>query len=251
MNKLVPIGLGAAAVVVALVVGTQVLGSPEAGGVGGAPTAEPTPAASPTPVTGSGTTGLQPGTSFSLTDEGSLDGMPTQPVTVTIPAAGWDGDPRSGVLVKGEPNPPDGAGTILFFGDLYVYGDPCRWSSTRPETPATTVDEIVSALAAQALREASTPVDVTLDGYTGKAVTLHVPGDALFSECDGSQFGSWGLAGADQAPMRYHQGPGQIDEVWVVDVNGVPAIIDWTYYEDTPQSVVDELRAIVESIRFE
>jgi hypothetical protein len=53
MNKLVPIGLGAAAVVVALVIGTQFLGRPAPGGVGGAPSATPTPTPSPTPIGGS------------------------------------------------------------------------------------------------------------------------------------------------------------------------------------------------------
>ena len=33
-------------------------------------------------------------------------------------------------------------------------------------------------------------------------------------------------------------------------MNGTLAIIDWTYYDGTPQTVVDELRAIVESARF-
>ena len=50
MNKIVPLGLGAAAVVVALVVGAQLFGSSE-GGVGGQPaptaTPEPTPSRRP------------------------------------------------------------------------------------------------------------------------------------------------------------------------------------------------------------
>ena len=52
MNKLVPIGLGAAAVVVALVVGSQLLGPTASGGVGGAPSTEPAATPSPTPVGG-------------------------------------------------------------------------------------------------------------------------------------------------------------------------------------------------------
>ena len=43
MNKLVPLGLGAAAVVVALIIGYQSLGPAAPGGVGGSPSAEPTP----------------------------------------------------------------------------------------------------------------------------------------------------------------------------------------------------------------
>ena len=56
--------------------------------------------------------------------------------------------------------------------------------STMPDTPATTVDEFVAALAAQASRDASAPVDVTVGGYAGKTITLHVPDDAAFDDCD-------------------------------------------------------------------
>jgi hypothetical protein len=52
MNKLVSLGLAAAAVVVALVIGTQLLGPAAPGGVGGAPSAEPTAIPSPTPIGG-------------------------------------------------------------------------------------------------------------------------------------------------------------------------------------------------------
>jgi hypothetical protein len=43
LNKLVPIGLGVAAVVVVLVIGTRLLGPTASGGVGGAPTTTPSP----------------------------------------------------------------------------------------------------------------------------------------------------------------------------------------------------------------
>ena len=52
MNKLVPIGLGAAALVVALVVGIRLLGPPAPAGPGGAPSASPSPTPSPTPIGG-------------------------------------------------------------------------------------------------------------------------------------------------------------------------------------------------------
>jgi hypothetical protein len=48
MNKIVSLGLGAAAVVVALVIGAQVLGPPAPGGVGGATSASPSPTPAPT-----------------------------------------------------------------------------------------------------------------------------------------------------------------------------------------------------------
>jgi hypothetical protein len=48
MNKLIPIGLGAAAVVLLVVAGSQLLGNPAPGGIGGAPSASPSPAPAPT-----------------------------------------------------------------------------------------------------------------------------------------------------------------------------------------------------------
>jgi len=258
MNRFLTIGLGTAAVVViAVLLGTRLLGSPSGtGGPGDEPTAsaeassmEPTsePTPEPTPA------GLLPEGPFVLTDESIGPGLEGLPMTVTIPAPDWYGEPGYGILTKGDnADPPDGAGLIVFAvaDGYYVYGDPCRWSTTRPETPATTVDELVAALAAQASRDASEPVDITLDGYAGKAITLHVPDDQDLSDCDQATFGSWGLPGADQTPMRYHQGPGQIDNMWVLDVTGHIVVIDWGHYAGTPQDVVDELQAIVESTTF-
>jgi hypothetical protein len=125
--------------------------------------------------------------------------------------------------------------------------------STRPQKPVTTVDEFVAAISRQASRNASEPVDITLDGYRGKRLTLHVPADADFKACDRGFFGSW-LTIADEgssSPSRYHQGPGQVDELWIVDRDGVLTIMVGGYYDQTPAKDVDELRAIVESVKFE
>jgi hypothetical protein len=249
MNKFLSLGLGAAAVVVALVLGGQFLGRPAPGGVGGAPSASPSATPTPSPsvavITTSPTEGLLPKGSHILWTEGV-------PMTVTISAPDWYGEPGGGILLKNDNSgAPDGAGLIVFNGDFFVYGDPCRWSTTRPDSPATTVDELVSALAAQASRDASAPEEITLDGYAGKSITLHVPDDAVFSECDRGTFGSWGMRGGDGTPDRYHQDPGQIDVIWAVDVDGALAVIDGAYYAGTPTEHVDELRAIVESVVFE
>jgi hypothetical protein len=91
---------------------------------------------------------------------------------------------------------------------------------------------------------ASTPMDVAVDGFSGKAITLNVPDDVVFSDCDQGEFRTL-VEGEDSA--RYHQDPGQIDLVWVLDVNGELVIIDIAYYEGTPESVLDEAGAIVES----
>jgi hypothetical protein len=253
MNSVAKILVATAAVVAVAVAGINLL--PGIGtGTGGVPpspsptaTAEPTPTPEPSVAEPSRTPegNLTLGETFNLS-------LPQYPIAiiVTIPADGWSGDPGVGFIVKGDADPPGGAGIITFADEGYfVYGDPCQWSTTRPDTPATTVDELVTALSAQASRDASAPVDITVDGYAGKSITLHVPDDADFAECDGDKFSSWGVPGEN--PARWHQGPGQIDNVWILDVDGHVVVIDWAHYEGTPQDVVDELVAIVESTTFE
>lgn len=255
MNRMIFAIAGVAAVAIVAVVGLGLyFNNP---GVGAPPSPSPSPISAPTatptatPDPTSTPDAFLPEGPFPLTDGRAVDGVPTLPMTVTIPARDWHGELGGGILVKNDnPGAPDGAGMIVFFGDLYVYGDPCQWATSRPDAPATTVDELVAALTAQASRDATDPVDVTLDGYAGKSITLHVPEDAVFSDCDRGTFGSWGLPGSDLTPMRYHQDPGQIDKLWIVDVEGELVVIDIAYYEGTPQAVVDEMHAIVDSITF-
>lgn len=246
VNRYLQIGLAAVAVLlIAAVVGCNLLpGSPTPGAETRA-TPEPS-VAEPSP---SDAAGLPVGSSHVLWNRaGDVQ------ISVTIPKAGWYGDVGSSFIIKDDnADPPDGAGVVVFVGDLYVYGDPCHWTSSTPDAPATSVDEVIAALAAQASRDASAPADITVDGYAGRSITLHVPDDAVFNECDGDTFGSWAGGGdpVSAGPSRSHQGPGQIDEVWILDVNGVVTVLDWAYYEGTPAEVVTELRAIVESATFE
>jgi len=232
-------------------VGAQLLGSPSSG-VGG-PTADPSPtpqpsAAEPTATAG----GFLPEGPFLVQDLGAPADAPR--ITVMIPAPGWTSIPDFGGLAKGPDEDPPQSAMLLWAwpaGTTFqVYGDPCDWAGTR-RTPASTVDELAAALAAQPSRDASDPVDVTVGGYAGKHVTLHVPEDwdASSNDCDQGNFASYGVNGGE--PARYHQGPGQIDELWILDVDGEFAILDAMYRPDTPPHLVEEMRAIAESATFE
>lgn len=261
MNKLVPIGLGAAAVVAVLLVGSQLFGSPSAN-VGG-PSVEPSPSPAPSVVAPSASawTGLDEGP-FVVT--GSDD--PVQ-VTVNIASSGWVPLREFDAVSKDDDglDPPETVGAALLAWawpagtGFNVYGDPCRWSTTVPETPATTPDEIAADLAAQASRDATAPVDVTVGGYAGKTITLHVPmafdvpnatREEEFADCDQKIFGSYGLEGGTE-PERNHQGPGQVDELWILDVDGSIVILDAMYGPAVPVDLVDEMRTIAESATFE
>lgn len=177
------------------------------------------------------------------------------PVTVTIPAPGWSELDQYGALLKNErSDPPDGAALLApYYGEFYVYGDPCAWSTTTPDTPVTTVDDFVAAMTAQASRDASAPVDIAVDGYAGKSMTIRVPDDSVDAECDDGKFASWAGGGEPPSagPSRWHQGPGQIDELWIVDVDGTLMVMDAMYGTETPAEHVAELHAILESMTFE
>jgi hypothetical protein len=258
MSKLFAIGLGAAAVVVALVVGARLLG-PAPSGPGTAPTTGPSMTAEPSPPPAkpsASVAGGLPEGPFTIQDAEAVDNAPK--IAVTIPASGWTALPDFGGLTKGEDDDPPQAGMLAWSWPagtgFYVYGDPCQWLSTAPGTPATTVDEFAAALAAQPSRDASAPVDVTIGGYPGKSIILHVPNDApsraeAFKDCDQDTFASYGTQ--PTVPSRYHQGPGQVDELWILDVNGAIAVIDAMHRPDTPTQFIEEMRAIAESATFE
>ena len=217
-----------------------------------APSPQPTVAPSPEPTATPAPTrtpdaGLPVGP-FDLEDNGMA-------MTVIIPAPGWTLVPQYTLLMKGVEvaNLPEAG--ILFWSwpagtQFYVPGDSCQVTSTRPETPATTVDEIAAALAAQAPSDASEPEDVTVGGYEGKFITLHVPDDAVFGECETREFIRYEDT-QDGHVGRNAQGPGQIDELWILDVDGAIVIIDATYRPDTPAELIEETRGIVESTTFD
>jgi hypothetical protein len=171
-------------------------------------------------------------------------------ITVVTPASGWSGDAGGWTMEWGPDgfDPPRGAGVIAYVIDkeFYVYGDPCNWQSTRPQKPATTVDELISALGSQTRRDPSTPQDITTaDGHVGKMITLHVPDDAVMSACDEGTFATFAVP--VEAPALYAQGPGEIDEIWIVDADGRIALIEGGYFRGTPQTTVEELRGILAS----
>lgn len=266
MNRFLSIGAAAAVIVVALIAGAQLFGSPS--NTGG-PEVEPTPTpqptanttASPTPdptAEPSAWTGLPEG-AFVIADE------PVR-VTVNMTAPGWTVLQGLDAITKnddGLDSPDSVGGAFVAWGfpvgsEFLVYGDPCDWVTTTPETAATTPDEIATALGAQAQTETTTPVDVTIGGYSGKAITLEVPmsyevpgatREEEFAACDESTYAFYGVSG-EPGPTRNAQGPGQIDELWILDVDGAIMILDATYGPAAPAELVAEMRALAESATF-
>jgi hypothetical protein len=160
-------------------------------------------------------------------------------VTFTVPD-GWLGVGRTSVW-RDENKPPGGA-ALGFNRGAWLYSDPCRNPDTvNPDIPVgPTVDDFVNALANHPLLDVTAPVDVTVDGYAGKALDLQVPAD--ISQCE--VYRPWD-------PGLYAQGPGHLWHLRVVDVAGVRVVIQSMEYAATPAQRRAELQAMVDSIQIE
>jgi hypothetical protein len=233
MNTIAKFGLAAAAVVAAALLGYTYIVAPNVGGpIFGDPTPSPTP--TPPPL---GEGPLAAGT-YGLTTSDDPSAEITLPArsTITVPA-GWEA--AGGSRVNRD------EATVGFWywdGDLAtVYTDPCQWQGSEVQ-PAVgpTVDDLANALASQADRGDAVPVDVSIGGYDGQMIELSVPNDIDFADCDDGEFRSWS--------GRFHQGPGQVDLVYILDVNGQRTVIDAAYMPSTSEAVRAELQTIVDSI---
>ena len=251
MNAYMKLAIAAAAVVVVALAGIYFL--PRGGNVAGpVPTASPSP--TPSPVlnfVGS----YAPGTTYAIDDPCCVG---TSRVIFTMPATGWS----AGDFVLIGKNLPGGSDVLdVAFGVGLIdntYTGGCHWHDTAlvPRV-GPTVDDLATALSAQAGPGASPPTTVTVGGHAGKKVELSIPVDLDVTTCDSDGdfpiFGRWytdapyGTYGA--APWTF--GNGQHNTVYIVDVDGTRQVIDTMYLPGTSAADLAELEQIVASIRFE
>jgi hypothetical protein len=147
---------------------------------------------------------------------------------------------------------------VTFWDVDEVYPTPCKWKYKPMVDPGPGVDGLASALAMQPLRNATHPTDIVLAGVRGKYLQWSVPtditfdeahpDDALFPNCDEDTFQSWTARG--WAGDRYQQKPGQVDRIWIVDIDGERLVVDASYVRETTPSDRAELEQVVDSIRF-
>jgi hypothetical protein len=165
-------------------------------------------------------------------------GPPTSmSVTLTVPD-GWD---SFGLGVWIDENAPPGGAALGLNRGAWLFSDPCRKDAGSPDIPVgPAVDDFVNALADHPLLDTTTPVDVTVDGYTGKALDLQVPEDILVC----TTYRPW-------EPGIYAQGPGHLWHLRVIDVDGDRVVIQSMEYAGTPSERRAELEAMVDSIKIE
>lgn len=251
MNPAFKFGLAAAAVLVVAVLGYNLLPRPVGPGLPGASeTIAPTTAVSPAPIPTEEPTPTSRLVTFKPFGPGSILVMCPAPsadpdcvedprddsITVTyILPAGWD---EIGGAWIDENAPPAGAAVTVHRGS-WLFSQPCKPQDVGdPDIrvgPA--VDDFVTALVNHPLLDVTTPVDVTLAGYSGKYLELQVPDD--ISDCERYR------------PIDAHiyaQGPGHRWHMWVLDVGGVRVLIETNDYPGTPAARLAEEQSIIDSM---
>jgi hypothetical protein len=166
-------------------------------------------------------------------------------IAVTVPA-GWRADNGVHLIEPSTPagtQGPHGAGLVLGWTNFYVglYSKPCHpEEGSGPDVPVgPTVDDFIDAVTAHPLLDVTEPTRVHLAGYRGRFFTLKGPSD--ISNC--AVWRPWD-------PGPYLQGPKNRWDLWVMDVDGVRALIMAEYYPSTPAAIKAELHDMVDSIEF-
>jgi hypothetical protein len=251
MNTYAKLIAAAAAVLVVAVVGYQFL--PRNGGVGGEPTAQPSPTATSSPTTtaipplpdgpmAAGTYRIRPFSSATMT------------IDVTVPDGGWVGGPPGAIAGPvGESNGPNGL-AVAFLNARTINSDPCHWdkdgSGSAPQEGdievGPTVDDLAEALA-NASYESTTPVEVTLGGFSGKRLDLQISPDP--DGCDNfeGEENQYFVFGGPEGG-QFAQGGANTWQVTIVDVEGTRLIAVLLAYEETSAADLSAAQGILESV---
>ncbi len=136
---------------------------------------------------------------------------------------------------------------FMFWAVTEVYRHPCDWFGPTI-TPGATVADLATTLQGIPTRNASEPEPVSVGGFDGLYMQWSVPDDVDFDDCDEGYFESWkgDITGTD----RYQQAPGQVDRLWILDIEGQRLVIDAFYLPGTPEEDRHEIDDIIDSIRF-
>jgi hypothetical protein len=230
----------AAGVLAVAVVGYQLL--PKSANTGVTPSTSPSFVPTASPV-------APPPTAAPLPPEGPvsagsyvLDGLD---FIIDMPA-GWS-TCCQGVITKS-----DFAG--LLYGDvsdIVVYADSCHWKTGGKSEPRGAA-AIAAAFAAQVPRNATAPRNVTVAGTPAVHVRLTVPASqevnkSGFVGCDELTFSTWGTATDPGA--RYQQGAGQIDDLYLLDIDGQTIIFDVITGPNISSQDKADLDTMLESLR--
>ena len=143
---------------------------------------------------------------------------------------------------------PRGGGGVGYWTVSEVVRDPCSALGDDNAIDAgSTVEDLVAALEQQELTRRTPTEPVTVDGYEGLSLELHLPKGQDFAACP-----AYNLWESDPAGARHMGGLGEYDKLWILDVEGEVLVLTAAVPSDTadPETAVDRMTPIVESAEF-
>jgi hypothetical protein len=231
MNSFAKLGIAAAVLAVAAILGISYFAGPNVGGPG--PTAEPT--ATPISYTWPGTADPLAAGTYEIADQWDIGFN----VVVTVPS-GWE---HRGVEIVKHPGSATGAALILT-PIVNVVADPCEGGVFHEPPVGPTVDDLAAAIASIPGLDATTPTSVTFAGYPARYLETSV-GESI--ACPPSEF----MLFVDPFGGIGFFTDSDISDYWIVDVGGERILVMATRYPEISSLDEAELQEIVDSIRFE
>ncbi|MEZ0240177.1 MAG: hypothetical protein ACAH65_05210 [Chloroflexota bacterium] len=124
---------------------------------------------------------------------------------------------------------------------MNVVRDPCgpRDDLLDPP-PGPSVDDLVAAISGLAGFEATAPVEIIVDGFRGKELTVTAPQDAACTF-------TWAT------PRRTNGvGPGEVNLLRIVDVDGTRVVVAGAYHPEDPEHAENlaAIQQIIASVHF-
>lgn len=247
MNNSVRIGLAAAAIVVVALIGYQLFAGSNVGGPGPSPSPSVAPSEAPTEApTPAPASALPPAGELAIGRHAmTLGGVP---LSIEILTDGWISNGEF-AIDKGNLDTPDAAGFIFWTHSAAdnVYADPCAETPLSPAAGRSAAELAAAVSTVPGIHLVSGPSEVSVDGHPAQHVVVTVPEDI---GCAPNDFFLWYDVDTP-ADARFATALNSTIYVWIIDVDGTLVWIDGETYATSGPQAEQEVRQIVDSIRFE
>ena len=259
MTRIAIFGIATAAIVLAVAVGIRFLPSSQGVGVGpppspsqapsDAPTAAPT--LSPTVQPTSGATPiadpqgqLEPGTYVAHPFD-SILGMDARAFTFTVASDAWDAQSDPGQMIGISLHDEEIYGVALGFLKVHsLNSDACHWMTDEDIEIGPTSENLRTGLESSDQFDWRDPVMQAVPGEA-TAIEVVMPADLDMTDCDDGEYRIWNAEGMD----IYAQGPSNLWQLSLLDVDGERYVVMGSSMPDTPDSVLDEMWNIFRSVQ--
>jgi hypothetical protein len=161
-------------------------------------------------------------------------------ITLEVPD-GYQGYLGSGVLTLGGTIPG-----LMLYDIGSTFADVCDWRGA--QTPISSGDELAATLAGEQGLSPTVPTDVAVSGFAGRYMEITAPSQTELDRCSSGRMQAW--ATLDDGHIWLNNA-GQHDLLWILDVDGVPLVIDAQLPPSASAQDRAELEQMVESIRIE